>query len=72
MNWKEEYESLVRSIGSLTYGKERWFYQDDNTWYDRQDGKHIDQYELYKRVMQAIEEETLWTELNFLKKEEKE
>lgn len=54
INWQEEFESLIRSIGSITYGKERWFYQDNNVWYDREDGKYIDTFALQKRVTHEI------------------
>lgn len=59
MNWQEEFESLVRSIGSLTYGKERWFFEDE-LWYDRADGKYINITELHRRIMEAIREEMEW------------
>ena len=54
MNWKEEFESLVRTIGSITYGKERWFLQDDGTWYDRKDGTYISIDELHKRIYEEV------------------
>lgn len=54
MNWQEEFESLVRSIGSITYGKERWFYQDDGLWYDREDGKRITTDELHRRIYEEV------------------
>jgi hypothetical protein len=57
MKWREEFESLVRTIGTATYGKERWFYE-DGIWYDRKDGKHININELHKRILNAIKEET--------------
>lgn len=54
MNWKEEFESLVRTIGSITYGKERWFLQDDGTWYDRQECDYIDISELHYRIAYEV------------------
>lgn len=54
INWQEEFESLVRSIGSITYGKERWFYQGNNVWYDREDGEYIDTFTLQRRVTHEI------------------
>lgn len=60
VNWKKEFESLVRTIGSYTYGKERWFLQDDGRWYDRYDGSYITIDELHKR----IGEEMRWLDEN--------
>lgn len=59
-NWKKEFESIVRTIGSFTYGKERWFLQDNGLWYDRMDGNEIDIDELDRRitsVLKRIDEE---------------
>lgn len=54
MNWKEEFESLVRTIGSITYGKERWFLQDDGKWYDRKECDYIDISELQYRIAYEV------------------
>lgn len=54
INWKEEFISLVRSIGSVTFGKERWFLQDNGLWYDRQDCKEITIDELHKRIYKEV------------------
>lgn len=54
IDWKEELIILVASIGSATYGKERWFLQDDGKWYDRDDGKYISQDELFNRIRYEI------------------
>lgn len=53
-NWQEEYESLVRTIGSITYGKERWFLQDDGRWYDRDGGTYITIDELHNRICEEV------------------
>ena len=54
INWKEEFISLVRFIGSATFGKERWFLQDNGLWYDRLDSKEINIDELHKRIYDEI------------------
>lgn len=61
INWKEEYMSLIRSIGSITYGKERWFFQEnekglEDMWYDRHFGDYVDIDKLHKRVYETIKE----------------
>ena len=54
--WQDEYESLVRTIGSITYGKERWFYQDNDIWYDRKDGAYINTDQVHTRISKVIQE----------------
>lgn len=54
IDWKEEYISLVRSIGSATFGKERWFLQDNGLWHDRMDGKEISIDELHNRIYKEV------------------
>ena len=54
INWKDEFISLVRSIGSATYGKERWFLQENGLWYDREDGREITIDELHKRIYKEV------------------
>ena len=56
MNWQEEFESLIRTIGSITYGKERWFYQNNGIWYDRKDGNYIDMQLLHERIYELLGE----------------
>ena len=56
-DWKEQYIGLIQSIGSATYGKERWFIQDNEMWYDRKEADYIDINEMEKRVRSAILEE---------------
>ena len=58
MNWQEEFESLVRTIGTATYGKERWFYQGDDVWYDRDDGKYFSTNILHQKILDVIRGET--------------
>lgn len=62
MNWQKEFEDLVRSIGSITYGKERWFLQDNDLWYDRQDGSYIDINELHNRICEEVKrlDDKMW------------
>ena len=56
-HWEREYESLVRSLGTVTYGKERWFNQGDGTWYDREEDDYINLYDLERRVCKAVSQE---------------
>lgn len=56
MNWQEKFESLVRSVGSAIYGKERWFYQENDIWYDRKTGKNITTDELEQTIYEEMEE----------------
>jgi len=55
IDWQSEYESLIRTIGSATYGKERWFYQDNGIWYDRKEGDYIDFLTLERRIYETGE-----------------
>lgn len=52
----EALDDIVRCVGSLTYGKERWF-DEGNTWYDRKLCDHISNEELVNRVCDAIKDE---------------
>lgn len=54
IDWKKEFISLVRSIGSVTFGKERWFLQDNGLWYDRMDCKEISIDELHNRIYKEV------------------
>ncbi len=54
MNYKEEFEYLVRLIGTITYGKERWFLQDNYYWYDRETDTYIDMNELQVRICEIL------------------
>ena len=56
INWEEEYKSLVRTIGSVTYGKERWFHVGNGLWLDRKEDDWIDFLTLEERVMSEIED----------------
>ena len=56
-DWKEQYIGLIQSIGSATYGKERWFIQDGEIWYDRKEADYITIDEMERRVRSAILEE---------------
>lgn len=56
--WRDMFEELICSIGVATYGKERWFTDDDgNTWYDRYTGRYFETTELIGEVTKAINEE---------------
>ena len=54
INYKEQFINLVRLIGVITYGKERWLLQDNDYWYDRETGTYIDTNELQDRICDVI------------------
>lgn len=56
MTEREVLEALVKYIGVLTYGKERWIKQ-NGCWYDRKYGEHIQNENLLYRVIASIAEE---------------
>ena len=56
INWEEEYKSLVRIIGSTTYGKERWFHVGNGIWYDRKEDDCIDFLTLEERIGEEYEQ----------------
>ena len=47
---------IVRYIGVLDLGKERWFEQDDGRWYDRFTGGYITLEQLVDAVEIAVSE----------------
>lgn len=55
MTKSELLESIVRTIGVLDYGKERWF-PENCGWYDRYDGRVIDNTEMDRRVHKVLNE----------------
>ena len=57
IDWQKEFEDLVRYIGTITYGKERWFYQENDVWYDRKGGKYYSTNILHQAIWDAIREE---------------
>ena len=57
IDWQSKYESVIRTIGNATYGQERWFYEDNGTWYDRKEGDYIDFFTLERRIYEAVETE---------------
>ena len=56
MTEREVMDELVRFVGVITYGKERWFKQ-SGCWYDRAFGDHIQNEVLLERIVKAIEDE---------------
>lgn len=53
MTKAEAFESIIRTIGVMDYGKERWF-ASNGGWYDRYDGRWIDNEELESRVQKVL------------------
>jgi len=56
MTEREVMDELVRLVGVITYGKERWFKQ-NGCWYDRLFGDYIQNEVLLERIRKAIEDE---------------
>ena len=56
MTEREAFADIVMIIGSLTYGKERWF-KNNGGWYDRKEGDYIQNEELVKRISEVLKEE---------------
>lgn len=58
MKDKEALDDIVRCIGSLTYGKERWFrsYAWGDIWYDREKGEYLNTEEMVENVCKALKE----------------
>lgn len=56
MTEREVMAELVRFVGVLTYGKERWFKR-NGCWYDRLVGDYIQNEILLKRIKEEIEDE---------------
>lgn len=56
MTEREVMVELVRFVGVLTYGKERWLKR-NGCWYDRLVGDYIQNEILLKRIKEEIEDE---------------
>ena len=56
MTEREVMAELVRFVGVLTYGKERWFKQ-NGCWYDRMFGDCIQNEVFLERITEAINDE---------------
>lgn len=56
MTEREVMAELVRFVGVLTYGKERWIKQ-NGCWYDRLVGDYIQNEVLLERIVKAIKDE---------------
>lgn len=58
MKDKKALEDIVRCIGSLTFGKERWCrsYSFKDIWYDRMSGDYLTTKEMVQSVCEALKE----------------
>lgn len=56
MTEREVLQELVRFIGTMTYGKERWFKQ-NGCWYDRMYGDYVQNEGLLDRMCLEIRSE---------------
>ena len=54
MTRKTALNAIVRTIGTFAYGKERWIYQCNDKWYDREKDDYFDTDELVKRVNEEL------------------
>lgn len=55
MTHSEALQDILRCIGGLTFGKERWF-PNNGVWYDKLDGKLISTEEMTMRVCTELSE----------------
>lgn len=57
MKNKKALDEIVRCIGVLTFGEERWTrsYSFDDIWHDRWDGEFLTTKEMVKRVLSVLE-----------------
>ena len=53
--WEQNLRTLLTHIGVCDIGKERWFEQDDERWYDRKEHDYITFREVMNRAMDTIE-----------------
>lgn len=58
IDWRKEFEDMVRYIGVVDYGKERWFRETEKSgrvrWYDRYDGEYLTTDELQQRIYEVV------------------
>ena len=54
----EAVNTLAKYIGSITYGKERWFYDGNGLWYDRKQNQSLLVAELVDEIIDAVKEES--------------
>lgn len=47
---------FIKELGSITYGKERFFRQDNGTWYDRKHADYITLDDVIRRIVDAVNE----------------
>lgn len=59
MTEREAFADIVRFIGTLTYGKERWF-KNNGCWYDRKKCDYIQNETLVERIIETLNEEIKW------------
>lgn len=58
IDWEKEFEDMVRYIGVIDYGKERWFKETLKSgrvqWYDRYTGNILTTDELQQEVYETV------------------
>ena len=58
IDWEKEFEDMVRYIGVIDYGKERWFKETQKSgrvhWYDRYTGNILTTDELQQEVYETV------------------
>lgn len=55
--YEEMFNDLIRGIGVITFGKERWIQQVDSfVWYDRLTGKYHDKTNTLAEILHEIKE----------------
>jgi hypothetical protein len=48
--------NFIKVLGSITYGKERFFRQDNGMWYDRKHAGYITLDDVIRRIVDAVRE----------------
>lgn len=60
VDWEMEFENMVRYIGTITYGKERWFKETEKSgrvkWYDRRSGDYLTTDQLQNEIYETVKE----------------
>lgn len=54
MTESEALEDIIKYVGSATFGKERWFKQENGIWYDRLFCDYVELDEVVKRLVLTV------------------
>lgn len=48
--------NFIKELGSITYGKERFFRQDNGKWYDREHADYVTLDDVIRRIVDVVRE----------------